>query len=572
MLKQLLIRNIAIIDCLTLCFRSGLTAITGESGSGKSVLLDAIALAFGAKVSPREVLRSGCERGQVELLFDIGGLQDSRPFRTFLEQAGVPLPSDETEVLLSRELTPGGSRSRINGAPVTRELLEQIRPWIIDLHGQHELTSLFQRERQRHYLDALGGAAMAALKRETAAAYDAWSDLKRKLETFVRDREEAERQRDFIAFQLNELTEARLESPDEDVRMRAERDVLNHAEKLGKIAARGSALILEGDEALPGVSDQLGRLQKLLMEGVACDPSLEALLERLHGAREELRGLAGELDRYADRVDDNPQRMAELSDRLDVLEKLKRKYGGSLPAVIARRDELACELEALETGERNLTELEASVREREKSLAACAERLSDMRRKLSEELKQVLTPQLRTLAMSGATFEVSLIPTGYGREGAEEVEFVFSANPGEALKPLAKVASGGELSRFLLAVKTLSAGADGLLTLVFDEIDSGVSGPTAKAVADKLVALSDRVQVLAITHQPMIAAIGQRHLHVEKRLIRTSDGLEGVSVSAEWLEDDENRRVEVLARLVGGGGDNHDEAAREFVSQLILSR
>jgi DNA repair protein RecN (Recombination protein N) len=567
MLKQLLIKNMAIIEALELQFQDGLTVITGESGSGKSILLDAIALAFGARASPKEILRSGATRGLVELVFDTGNLLEQATFREFMAQQGVTLLPEETELLLSREFTSGSSRSRINGVPVSREVLERLRPWLIDLHGQHELTSLFQREKQRVYLDALGGNPVSALKGQVSEAYDAWWTLKSQLEKAQRNRQELERQRDFLVFQLHELNEARLTTDDEDSQARQELDILGHAEKLIQVSARGSCLLSEGELQSPAILDQLALLQKTLSDGAAYDPKLENMLERLQSAYAELQAVAGDLSRYADRVEANPQRISELTERLDLLEKLKRKYGAHLNEVITKRNRLASDLEALEAGEQNLEALHAALARKENDLAMVSHELSQARQRLAQDLKGNLLIQLEGLAMPGVSFDVQFIPVTYSREGVEEVEFLFSANPGEGLKPLAKVASGGELSRFLLAMKVLTADTDGLLTLVFDEIDSGISGPTAKAVAEKLAGLSRNLQVLTITHQPMIAAMGQQHWHVEKRVIRLENGAESVDVAVEALEQDENRRLKVLTRLVSGV-ETQDEAARKFIRKL----
>ncbi len=567
MLKQLQIKNIAIIESLSLPFEEGFTVITGESGSGKSILLDAISLAFGAKASPRELLRAGSGRGQVELLFDIGNMQDHEAFRDFLAEQGVTLLTDETEILLSREFTGGGSRSRVNGIPVSREVLEALRPWVIDLHGQHELTSLFQREKQRLYLDAFGGSTHAALKKKVADAFEQWSSLKRQLETLQRNRQDIERQRDFLAFQLHELEEARLEDEQEDLKARQELEILSHAEKLIRVSEQGAALLSEGDGQSPAVLDQLSLLQKKLAEGASYDPALASLLEQLDGVNAELRSISTELNRYQDRVEVRPERIAELSDRLDLLEKLKRKYGHTLREVIARRDELSSELAQLEAGEENFQSFEKAIQDKAKKLETVSGALSQARQQLAEDLKARLLSQLQVLAMPGVSFGIDFLPISYSREGMEEVEFIFSANPGEPLRPLAKVASGGELSRFLLAMKVLTAGADGLLTLVFDEIDSGISGPTAKIVAEKLAALSSRLQVIAITHQPMIAAMGRQHLHVEKQVQPDPAGRESVQVNVEILKSGDERRVKVLARLVSGT-DSSDEAVEKFIRRL----
>jgi DNA repair protein RecN (Recombination protein N) len=567
MLKQLLIKNIAIIESLSLDFKAGLTVITGESGSGKSILLDAIALAFGARVSPREVLRNGAERGQVELLFDLGKLTENPEFQAFLAGQGIALNPDETELLLSRELTMGGSRSRINGVPVPREVLEQLRPWVIDLHGQHELTSLFHRDSQRAYLDALGGSEVAYCKRQVAAAYDEWLSLRQQLENLERNREQIEQQRDFMVFQLQELQAADLTNPDEDVETKQAIETLAHAEKLIQVALQGAAALCEGDAQGPAMLDQLSRLEKRLNEGARHDPFLEALAERLQGAVAELRELAAELSRYADRVEANPQRLAELTERLDLLEKLKRKYGPTLAAAIQKRAELEEALETIELGAQNADALKAALQDKEARLESLCRKLSELRLQAATNLKTRLMEQLQVLALPAAAFDIRFEPTPCSRHGAENVEFLFSANPGEPLRPLAKVASGGELSRFLLALKVLTAENDGLLTLIFDEIDTGISGPTAKAVAEKLAELSLHLQVLTITHQPMIAAMGRQHWHVEKMLIASPEGQEGVTVMVQALEENESERLKVLSRLVSGF-ETGDAAAEQFIRRL----
>lgn len=567
MLKQLLIKNIAIIEHLELGFRQGLTVITGESGSGKSILLDAISLAFGAKASPKDVLRANAERGQVELVFDIGAHGEHEALIEFLNQYGVSLPEDESEILLSREFTPGGSRSRINGVPVTRDVLEALRPWVIDLHGQHELTSLFQKDKQRQYLDAFGGPDLVSLKRQVAQGYEEWQALRQQLQALKDQQQASLQQRDFMQFQLTELEEANLAGETEDVEARQEMDVLSHAEKLIQSSLQGVALLSEGDNQQSSAMDLLSKVEKKLAEGAGYDPALEAILGRLNGVQAELKELAGDLNRYHERVEVNPERMDTLGDRLDLLEKLKRKYGPLLGDVIEKRNQLRMELESLDASEKNFEALEKAVSDKEDALKVVSLKLGKARKKLAEELKARLLEQLEVLAMPSVQFDVQINPVGYSREGTEEIEFLFSANPGEPLKPLAKVASGGELSRFLLAMKVLTAQSDGRLTLVFDEIDTGISGPTAKAVAEKLGDLSRRLQVLAITHQPMIAAMGHQHLHVEKDVVVGPRGEEAVSVDVLILDENEDRRLKVLSRLVSGV-DTSDEAVERFIVRL----
>ncbi len=567
MLKQLLIRNIAIIETLDVSFQAGLTVITGESGSGKSILLDAIGLAFGAKASPRETLRSGATRGSVELIFDVAPLLQQAAFSAFLLKHEIELPTGETELLLTREFTASGSRSRINGTSVNRELLEALRPWMIDLHGQHELTSLFFREQQREYLDAFGGSALMALRQTVATAYDAWHGLKSEYNRRIRSQQETTQQKDFMAFQLAELTEAQLTTGDEDDLARQELNLLSHGEKLINAAAFASALLMDGEDDSPAIIDQVTKVEKKLSEVSAYDTHLDGLLQQMSGLEAELKSVASELLHYSGRVDLDPERLADLTDRLDVLEKLKRKHGPTLTDVITKRDSLALALDALETVEEDMAALERQLAEKERILAENAAQLTVARQTAADRLKGALLKELQALTMPGVLFDVSFEPIAYNRAGVDGIEFLFSANPGEPLRPLAKVASGGELSRFLLAMKVLTAEGDGLLTLVFDEIDSGISGPTAKAVAEKLGHLSRQVQVLTITHQPMIAAMGRQHLYVEKTVLQAKNGNDTVQVKAMALEHEPALRLQALSRLVSGM-ESQDEAVEKFIRRL----
>ena len=568
MLKHLSIRNIAIIESVDLDFSDGLTVITGESGSGKSILLDSMALAFGQKVSPKEVLQAGQSRGQVELLFSLAHRRQDETFRQILSLEGIELEDGEDELLLTREFTSGGSRSRINGTPVNRDTLEALRPWIVDLHGQHELTSLFRPERQLAYLDAYGGSHTLDLRRAVYEAYSAWQKLRQQLDERNRSQKEKLQQRDFLAFQLEELEKAELTDGNEDENLRAELKLLSFSEKRLSLIEKADTLLSSGDSDSESYSvsllDQLANLEKFLAEAVGYDENLSDLLKQVEGAHAELKSVSSDLGRYHDHIEINPERIAELTDRLDLLEKLKRKHGSTLEQVIATRDQIAEELAGLETAEEDSRRLEQELASRESLLRELCEQLHSIRTVLAEQLKKDILSQLQDLAMPNLGFDVAFQSVAYSPDGMDEITFLCSTNPGEPLRPLAKIASGGELSRFLLAMKVLTAKQDGLLTLVFDEIDSGVSGPTAKALAEKLARLSVQMQVIAITHQPVVAAMGRQHVHVEKRALLDRDG---VQVTIQHLEVDEVARVGVLSRLASGLS-HPDAAVESFIKRL----
>ncbi len=565
MLKALTLRQIAIVETVTVTLDSGMTVITGETGSGKSLLIDAISLAFGEKVSPKEVIKADYERGSVELLFDVCSLKHQASVRSFLAEQGVELLPEESEILISREFTRQGSRCRINGYPVPRDVLLQLRPWVLDLHGQHELTSLFQKERQRGYLDQLGDAAFQALKKQVGKAYFQWWEIRRKLEDLEKNQQERLQRLDFLSYQHQELAEAQLTDPEEDIRCQQELAVLSHAENLIQASAQAAFMLGEGADGAPAVVDLLSKTQRTLADVAAHDPQLHGLSERLHGVAEEVKSLASDLSRYHQCLEVDPERMQVLVDRLDLLEKLKRKYGPTLADVMALQDQVAQELEELSTDGESVVSLQAACTAYEATLNDCSTQLTQQRQQLATYLQNALACQLQDLALPTVTFEIAITPTSYSPEGMDEVEFLFSANPGEPVKPLAKVASGGELSRCLLGLKVLSAQGDGVQTLVFDEIDTGISGPTAKAVAEKLVMLSQDLQVIVITHQPMVAAMADHHWHMAKS-VRVNAGMEKVQVEAVPMQTEKDR-LNVLSRMASGT-ETYDEAVVNFIQRL----
>ncbi len=569
MLKRLTLQNIAIVEALEVSFSSGLTVITGETGSGKSILMEAIAMAFGAKVSAKEILRTGASRGRIELVLDLSAMADPGPVQRLFEAHDLAWVPEETELLVSREFTASGSRSRLNGVAVTRDVLEALRPYFLDFHGQHELTGLFQKAIQRACLDGLGGRELQALKKEVARTYQRWNLARQKLMNFQENQKAFEARRDFLQFQLQELEEARLTTDHEDTEAQAELDRLTHGEKLKQASARAVVLLVEGEyEKAPPVSDLLGKVEKALSEAARCDAGVNPFLERATGVLEEVKTLAAELQDYHESLVVDPQQLHERVERLDQLEKLKRKYGPTLADVLQTYEALQQEWEAQEAGDQNLEALEQAVQSEETKLADLCGQLTAARQTVAASLKGLLEEQLHSLALPAARFDVGLTPCGYGPEGAEEVEFLFSANPGEPLRPLAKVASGGELSRFLLALKVLTAESGVVQTLLFDEIDTGMSGAAAKSVGEKLSNLASHLQVLVITHQPIVAAMGDHHLHVEKAIVpHASEGTDRVEVVVLVL-DEKEKRLSALSRLASGI-DTDDEAVENYVMRLF---
>lgn len=574
----MILNQVAIIEALVVDFGEGLTVVTGETGAGKSLLLSGIAMAFGAKASPREVIRQGAERASVELYIALSRLPNRQAILQFLEGQGIVIAEGEP-LHLYREWSGNTSRCRINGVPVTLETVIQIRPWILDVHGQHELTNLFEARAQRQYLDSFGGEGVLSLREAVGKTWQRWQALHQDV---IRRRSALATLSDQVAlktFQLEEIREAALKDADEDAQCKTELSRLSHAESLIQTAGKLAFVLNEGTHEQPSILMQLSRLQKDLSKALSLDNAVQPISEQLTGATEALRDVAAELESYSERVAADPERLHLLMNRLDQLEKLKKKYGHTpehpeptLAGVLALGDQLESELATAEAGDDALARMEAELTALEQSLAQLAEALSAARAEAAAVLKDQLEGVLDDLRMPAVAFEVRLTPlANVGLEGRDEVVFYFSANPGEALKPLAQVASGGELSRFLLALKTLIARREGVGTLVFDEVDSGVSGPVAKAVAQKLCQLSLSTQVIAITHQPLVAVAADQHLHVQKTLlVGDPPDPPRVSVSLKDLAD-ETERLAVLRQLIDGqeGARPGSESALEtFIARL----
>ncbi len=567
MLKRLTLENVAIVEAADVAFDRGLTVITGETGAGKSVLIGAIALVFGKKVSPGDILRYGEKRGRIELVFESTPL-----IRDFLRASDLEVSSDETEVLVSREFTVSSSRARINGTPVTLDVLSKLRSMVVDLHGQHELTSLFNEETHGTILDSLGDELFQQLRKTVAKAYNEWFSLKKELETKQAQMQEMANQRDYLEFQLKELQEAQLEDPKEDETCQAQLKRLGQGEQLKKQTGKAYQLLWGSDRQ--GVSDGLEKVQKLLSDLTGVDPELDLILERLEGHREELKALASDLRTYHEAVEFSTRQIDALVERLDQLEKLKRKHGPALADVIATQEQIQQELLDDEQAEEDLKALEESLGSSKIALEQVTAQLTQQRQGLAQHLTEKLTVELQGLELPRVRFQVCFNPrvslSTFSPLGAESIAFQFSANPGEPLRSLAKVASGGELSRILLALKVVTAEKSGVNTLVFDEIDTGISGPTAKAVAQRLHAMARHLQVITITHQPILAAYGEHHLHVEK--VRRHDSVE---VQVADLSFQQEHRMRVLSRLVSGmeqdqfSDDATVQQVEQFVQQLL---
>jgi DNA repair protein RecN (Recombination protein N) len=553
MLTELRIRDYAVIDRLTLRLNPGLNALTGETGAGKSIIVGALSLLLGERASS-DVVRTGADRAEVEGVFDI---DDNPAVDDILGRLG--LEPEDGLLILRREIAAGGrGRVWINGVASTVGLLRELGEHLVDLHGQHEHQSLLQPRQQRALLDAWAEAVPAAadVSREHERLRAARTRLA-ELEARVRA---TEQRADFLRFQLEEIDRAELK-PGEEEELEAESRRLMHAGELAEIA---EALHGELYASESSVAVRLADVRRMLDQLVRIDPALQDWREVVQNALYGLEELGREMGAYASGVEHDPSRLDALRRRLDVIARLRRKYGPDLDDVIRTADAARAELAALDSAVLDQDEIEREIADAERALHAAAATLSAARAQGAAQLTAEIAAVLPELGMPAARFVIELTPLpSIGAAGAEDVEFRIAVNAGFEPRPLARVASGGELSRVMLALKTSLARLDGIPTLVFDEVDAGIGGRVANQVGEKLQRVAAAHQVFVITHLPQIASRADHHLLVLKT--------ERKGVTATTVEAlDGDVRVRELARLLGG--DPESGVSLDHARELLHAR
>ncbi|MCS5706315.1 DNA repair protein RecN [Synechococcus sp. FGCU-3] len=554
MLTGLRLENIALIERLELDFSSGFTVLTGETGAGKSILLDALDALLGGNAGVR-LLRQGSSQGLIEACFSL-----TPPLQAWLEQQ--ELEADDGEVLLSREwrLSEGrlSSRHRLNGVAVNKAQVQELRPLLLDLTVQGQTQQLARPGQQRRWLDRFGGEPVLEALGPVAEAWQQWKAAAAALEearaSWQQLQQERERQEQWLA----DLEAARLDDPQERLRLQQEQDRLAHGVRLQEGVMVLMGRLVEGAEGAPSVLDHLAACEQELQTMQQLDGSVETLSSTAADALAQLQDLVRELDRYGASLESDPERLAELQERMAELKALERRHGMELAELIAQRDRLREQL-APGGAEASLEALEAREAKARQQRDRLNGQLTARRQAAAAALEQQLMEALRPMGLANVRFAVQIEPAAAGAEGADAVQFLFSANPGQPLAPLAEVASGGEMSRFLLALKTCLAAADQHVTLLFDEIDTGVSGRVSGAMAELLRRLARQRQVFCVTHQPLVAAAADHHFRVSKQVV---DGLTHTRVSP--LRDTQARQAE-LAELAGG---DHSEA-RSYAASLL---
>ncbi|HEV2130868.1 MAG TPA: DNA repair protein RecN [Longimicrobiaceae bacterium] len=550
MLSELRIRNFALIERLSVRLGPGLNVLTGETGAGKSIIVGALSLLLGERASG-ELVRAGAERASVEGVFEIGG---GAELLHLLDERGVE--AEDGVLVLKREVQAGGrSRAWVNGSPTTATVLGELGVALVDLHGQHEHQTLLRREEQRAILDAYAGSA--ELTNRVADAYRRLRGIRAEIEELERRRREVAQRADFLRFQLEEIEAAALR-PGEEEELEDEARRLSHAEELTAIAATLHEAITGSDGS---ITDRLASVRRSLDQLVRIDPSQAPLEELYDTAYYALDELGSRMADYGVGIEHDPARLDEIRRRQDLIFRLKSKYGPQLEDVLATGRAAREELELAEGAEWELSALQKREAEARAELECLAAELSQRRLAAAHKLAAEVGEILPQLGMSGGRFEAMALPlAGPGPAGAEEIEFRVALNKGFEPRPLASVASGGELSRVMLALKTILARLDAVPTLIFDEVDAGIGGRVALQVGEKLQQVAEHHQVFAITHLPQIASRAHLHLLVQKQ---ERDGI----TTTELRPLDEEERVAEIARMLGG--DPESTVSREHARELL---
>lgn len=589
MLIALQIENFALVDRLDLELGSGLNVLTGETGAGKSIILDALDAALGGKVSSRSI-RTGSERALIEATFDLNPALVS-----WLAEQQIDLEDDMT-LVCSREITGGRSnlrsRSRVNGVLVNKQQMESLRDRLLEITAQGQTMQLGQPALQREWLDGFGGAPIIQQRDRVVAAHSASQQALHALEKRRQFEQQRLQQLDLFEYQAKELGAANLGDPDELDQLEQERQRLSHSVELQQQSYQAYQALYQNDNGAEACADLLGKAESTLSDMLRYDAQIQPILDLVLEALAQVEEAGRQINAYGAGLETDPERLQTVEERIVQLKQICRKYGPTLSEAIAHWQRVQVELEQLSDAGQSLEVLEKNYEERQAELVRVCAELTQLRQAAAQKLEATLIQELKPLAMDKVQFQVGITPITPNATGADRVTFLFSPNPGEPLQPLTETASGGEMSRFLLALKACFSQVDSIGTLVFDEIDVGVSGRVAQAIAEKLHQLSLRHQVLCVTHQPIVAAMADQHFRVGKQVIDSHEGngskrgkkkatdkaaTNGAAEAGSEAGDDvrtvvrvvpldERERREELAQLAGGR--SHQEAL-SFADSLL---
>lgn len=567
MLQEVYVKNLALIEEIKLEFDPSFNVMTGETGAGKSIIIDALSLALGGRFSS-EMIRTGAESTLVEVSF----LTKNRPgLAAYLEELGVSSEADSTLVIQREVGASGKNRCRVNGQLVTVLALAKIGEFLLDIHGQHEHQTLLYPEKQLELLDCYCGASCLNLRENFRKLHKEWRLLDKEYRDLQQNEFDLARKMELLQFQIDDISQAKL-IIGEDEDLLKERALLGSSEKLYEAATQSYQALYDNSSGQAAV-ELMVNAGKALEQAAAIDPKLEPVLNALREAACQAEEVAREIRGYQEQVQFDPERLSIIEERLDEISHLKRKYGANVGEILLYAERCSQELAGISNREERSKQLEAELESRAIQLGELAGELSKIRRSGADKLEAAIVDQLKDLNMVNTQFKINLtqveaengIPlagkmVAADEDGIDKIEFLVAPNPGESLKPMIKIASGGELSRIMLALKSILAELDETPTMVFDEIDVGIGGRTAQAVAEKLLLIGQSRQVICVTHLPQIASLAQRHFYIEKRVIGAR-----TAVSVHEMTMDE--RIEELARMLGGAQvtDTTRQHAREML-------
>lgn len=537
MLQELSVKNFAIISSLQLEFQMGMTVLTGETGAGKSIIIDAMGLLTGGRGSS-DYIRQGANKCTLEGLFS---MPKSQELKQLLEELGIE--TEEDSLVIQRDISASGKNvCRVNGRIVNITNLKRIGECLVDIHGQNEHQELMQSERHVDMLDEFGGKKLLAVKEKYTRAYQEYRALEAKVRKRQKNEKEFAQRMDMLHFQSDEIASAQLVAGEEE-QLLEERNKLNNFQKIADaLTISYAALNGEDDSSL----DKIGTSMNELTSIESLDPEYKSLSDTVQNAYYLLQEASGDLSRLIDGLELDEGRLNEVENRLELIRQMKRKYGDSIETILSYYEEITKELAEADFLEGGTGDLEALLAEKQQAAHQQALTLRKERKRLAKELEQQILTELKELYLEQTEFEVRFTELEHLQEnGLDGVEFYITTNPGEPLKPLVRVASGGELSRVMLAMKTIFSQTQGITSIVFDEVDTGVSGRVAQAIADKIYQISENSQVLCITHLPQVAAVADEHYFIEKEIVagRTETSVRILS---------EKERVNEIARMLAG--------------------
>ena len=558
MISCLRIQNVAIIDEVEVFFAPGLNILTGETGAGKSIVVDSLGFLLGGRPA-RDFVRTGADFAHVEGIIEVGMENEAE-----LDVFGVS--ARDGQIMLSRTMQLSKSICRINGRPVTAGLLKDVATIFVDLHGQNEHQSLLDAKKQLELVDGFCGGELFMLKETLGNFLGEYKSANKELKAIVGIGDERTKQIELLRYQLGEITNANIKHGEEE-ELLSKKNRLAGLDRLLTNTLRVSELVFESD------GGDLGPVPASLLVGEALrhtneisklDPSMTGVHTRLEGIHSELLELGYELGNYREKLDCEPGELERVETRLDFLYHIKKKYGKTVEDVLAKKAALEIQLEKLENSETEVRNLKKRLKELTEQIVGICEKMNTKRQEAASYISGEVTKILHEIGMENASFEVEITQKkAFGPDGNSEAEFKISPNPGEPLKQLRRIASGGEMSRVMLAVKTVMAEVDKVATVIFDEVDAGISGRTAQKVAEKLAAISKHRQILCITHLPQIAAMADIHFQIEKSTLETGDEVRTVTTVNELPPSE---AVSELARLIGGRSitESTMKAAREM--------